>query len=687
MGQENSSIHCGDGIDNDGDGLVDCMDNDCMALPNNGCQICSDGISFADVLIEYIPGCLQVDPIPEGATGVADWNGQNFDVPEIVFLGQGGSIKLGFTNNYIVNSGDNQLDLWVFEVGTAVESSDLALRPLDAFTTNQLINLGIPDNNADGYYEVGNIAGSTSGLDIDAVIPGYSLGQLKFDAIEIRDVPDVPCSSTTTTPGADIDAVCALTFLVVDCAGIINGTAVIDECGLCLEPTDPNFNQACADCNGIPNGSAIIDECGICLEPTDPNFNQACADCAGTPNGNAIIDACGICLEPTDPNFNQSCLDCAGTINGTAIIDECGVCLEPTDPNFNQACADCNGTPNGTAIIDECGICLEPTDPNFNQACADCAGTPNGTAIIDECGICLEPTDPNFNQACADCTGTPNGTAVIDECGICLEPTDPNFNQACADCAGTPNGNAIFDACGICLEPTDPDFNQACADCAGTPNGTAIIDACDVCLEPNDPNFNQSCLDCTGNLNGTAVIDECGNCLEITDPNFNQACADCNGTPNGLAIIDECGDCYEVDQPGFNQSCADCNGIPNGLSLLNDCGECIETSDPFYNLPCSVKYQIFIPNVFSPNGDGLNDLFEIHAATGAVQEIILYQIFDRWGGLIYQKENFNMEFNAPWWDGRYKLKRLTPAVFVYKINVLLGNGNFRTFTGDVTLVR
>ena len=369
IAQENNSILCSDGIDNDGDGLIDCLDSECANLPNNGCSICSDGISFADTLLEYLSGCPLSDPEPSGALGVSDGTGVPYDEPQLVFLGQGGFIKLGFTNNLVTNSGDNQQDLWVFEVGPAVESSDLALRPYDAFTETQLQLFGIADVNLDGYYEVGNISGATSGLDIDLVVPGYSAGQLKFDAIEIRDVIDGNCNGGT--PGADIDAVCALSYISIDCGGTPNGTAEIDECGECLEPTDPNFNQSCVDCAGILNGTAVIDECGECLEPTDPNFNQSCADCAGIPNGTAVIDECGECLEPTDPNFNQSCADCAGIPNGTAVIDECGDCLEPTDPNFNQACADCAGTPNGTAVIDECGECLEPADPNFNRSCAE----------------------------------------------------------------------------------------------------------------------------------------------------------------------------------------------------------------------------------------------------------------------------------------------------------------------------
>jgi len=86
----------------------------------------------------------------------------------------------------------------------------LAFRPANTFTETQLQNAGIPDVNSDGFYEFGGVGGSTSGFDIDSVLTGYNAGQLSFNAIEITDVIDLSCPANT--PGADIDAVCALSF-------------------------------------------------------------------------------------------------------------------------------------------------------------------------------------------------------------------------------------------------------------------------------------------------------------------------------------------------------------------------------------------------------------------------------------------------------------------------------------------
>jgi len=210
LSQENNFILCSDGIDNDGDGQVDCEDSECFTLPNDGCDRCGDGTSFGDVVIEYVSGCPNVNPDPIGATGVADWDGNISSNPQLVSLGQGGHIKIGFTNNQLTNSGDVDNDLWVFEIGPAVEATSIALEPADVFTENALLQF-VVDGNNDGYYELGEVEGSTSGMDIDAVLIGFDAGELKFSAVEIKDIADENCLSDTS--GADIDAVCALSSI------------------------------------------------------------------------------------------------------------------------------------------------------------------------------------------------------------------------------------------------------------------------------------------------------------------------------------------------------------------------------------------------------------------------------------------------------------------------------------------
>ena len=556
--QENTAAACSDGVDNDGDGLIDCADPDCAPTGAIACAECPGPTSFADRVLDYDSGCFISDPLPGGALGAPDYTAAG-QVNRFAFLGEGGFIKLAFEDNFLTNSGDAADDLYVFEIGQATEAIDVSVRPVDAATRAAVEAAGLTDADGDGFYLLGRLAGATSSVDVDALVPGFGPDELKFDAVEVMDVDDRNCSGLT--PGADIDAVCALSSLEPDCAGVVCGTSVLDECGVCLQPDDPAFNQSCTDCAGVVNGTFVLDACGDCLDPTDPLFNQGCLDCAGTPNGTAVVDACGECLQPDDPAFDQSCADCAGVPNGSSVIDACGLCLEPTNPLFDQTCADCNGVPNGPAVVDACGVCLDPADPAFDQSCADCAGVPNGTAFVDSCGVCVVP---GFDEvdACRDCAGTLFGEAVVDACGVCRPPSAPGFDVDCLDCAGVLDGPAVLDSCGVCRDPFDPDFATAC----------------------------------------------------------------------------------------FGAR------------------------------------EVYAPNAFSPNDDGTNDAFRVRTRSPAGAVVRRYEIYDRWGGLLYEAPAAPFA-EVAWWTGRSGGQPAVSDVYVYFVEVAWPEGGSSQLSGELVLVR
>ncbi len=96
---------------------------------------------------------------------------------------------------------------------------------------------------------------------------------------------------------------------------------------------------------------------------------------------------------------------------------------------------------------------------------------------------------------------------------------------------------------------------------------------------------------------------------------------------------------------------------------------------------------VYIPNIFSPNNDGFNDIF--HPKTGiGVKEVTKMSIFDRWGNLIYNAKNFLPGDNSPYsWDGSFKGKALDPGVFVYMIEVEFLDGKVLLYRGAVTLMK
>ena len=106
------------------------------------------------------------------------------------------------------------------------------------------------------------------------------------------------------------------------------------------------------------------------------------------------------------------------------------------------------------------------------------------------------------------------------------------------------------------------------------------------------------------------------------------------------------------------------------ITILNNCGESI----------------IYVPNTFTPNGDGVNDVFMIRGL--AATKIHYFRVFDRWGKLVFESLNGNPNESKWGWDGTDQNgKKQSPAVYVYTYEIECINGNIVTGQGNVTLVR
>jgi gliding motility-associated-like protein len=91
---------------------------------------------------------------------------------------------------------------------------------------------------------------------------------------------------------------------------------------------------------------------------------------------------------------------------------------------------------------------------------------------------------------------------------------------------------------------------------------------------------------------------------------------------------------------------------------------------------------IFIPNVFTPNGDNLNDVWQVFHTDNIVVERVW--IFDRWGELIFD----SAESGALGWDGRFQGEEVDPGVYTYMVTYRrIGQEDVERAAGDVTVVR
>lgn len=142
-----------------------------------------------------------------------------------------------------------------------------------------------------------------------------------------------------------------------------------------------------------------------------------------------------------------------------------------------------------------------------------------------------------------------------------------------------------------------------------------------------------------------------------------------------------------VWQPSNGLNCSDCispaasplKTITYYITAVSDSG-CVSSS--MVHITVIPTYEIFIPNVFTPNGDGANDYFEVYGNKESWKQFEI-MIFNRWGEKVY--ESFDMNFK---WDGVYKDVVAPPDVYVYTVKVVfLDNYVPEIYKGSVTLMR
>ncbi len=97
--------------------------------------------------------------------------------------------------------------------------------------------------------------------------------------------------------------------------------------------------------------------------------------------------------------------------------------------------------------------------------------------------------------------------------------------------------------------------------------------------------------------------------------------------------------------------------------------------------------EVYIPNAFSPNNDGINDEIMIFANADKIKQINTFRIFDRWGEIVFEANDFQPNDPKKGWDGILKGEKLNPAVFVYFAEIEFIDGVTQIYKGDVTLMK
>ncbi|MCH8252626.1 MAG: hypothetical protein IID36_09265 [Planctomycetes bacterium] len=474
----------------------------CQGTEYSGVCFPSGDVSFADLVIQYDPefggNPAPGDPEvldPTHALGAPDYDGT---AAGAVSLGQGGLLELAFTDNLLANSGDPGADLYVFEVGAKPEAMSIALQATPE--TAVLLAAALISPNADGWYEVGDIGGATLlAIDVDGYFNGFAAGALLFDAVQIIDDPTTG-ESTGATPGADIDAVGAITSAgnpnppngggsgscceAHDTPGCDNQACEVTVCAedaFCCDTEWDDFclSDACdlSVCDCSDEACAVVEQPGDCcvitLVPTCTNTACEAVICA------ADAFCCEtewdvVCVEAACAEAVCNCPDdgCAGDGGDSDPPGGGGGGGGPPvdDPVDGEgACCEANGSPgcaDPTCQDAVCGADAYCCDTEWDSecvliACADdaCAC---GSAECDSDGDGDDPAedpDPEPEPGEGDCCKA-NGSLGCDDavCQVCVCA----FNALCcsfdwgASCALVAGGGCE-DACLCSIAPDEPE--------------------------------------------------------------------------------------------------------------------------------------------------------------------------------------------------------------------------------------
>ena len=97
------------------------------------------------------------------------------------------------------------------------------------------------------------------------------------------------------------------------------------------------------------------------------------------------------------------------------------------------------------------------------------------------------------------------------------------------------------------------------------------------------------------------------------------------------------------------------------------------------------RRHVYVPNIFDPLSSE-SGIVTVYGGND-VARVESFQIFDRWGDLVFEQKDFLPSDESKGWDGRFGSKLAEPAVYVWKAVILFKDGFKELFSGDVTLLR
>lgn len=145
---------------------------------------------------------------------------------------------------------------------------------------------------------------------------------------------------------------------------------------------------------------------------------------------------------------------------------------------------------------------------------------------------------------------------------------------------------------------------------------------------------------------------------------------------SGIILYSLDGDIFQEDSRFDNVT----GGVQH-LHLSDETGCTIDTTVTINSIACP----IYIPSAFSPNQDGINDVFRISPHPGFSGQIRQFRIYNRWGKLVYGMQDFYPSDFV--WDGTHHNRVVEEGVYVYIGEYILEDGSSEFLKGSITVIR
>lgn len=111
---------------------------------------------------------------------------------------------------------------------------------------------------------------------------------------------------------------------------------------------------------------------------------------------------------------------------------------------------------------------------------------------------------------------------------------------------------------------------------------------------------------------------------------------------------------------------------------------CKATDEVLVKVTCDMG-AVYLPTAFTPNKDGINERF--YPKGRGIKEVSWMRIYDRWGGLVFERTHFQINNAAAGWDGSWKNGAAPYGSYIYAIETVCEDGTKFLFRGSVTVIR